>query len=253
MMRKIVYSFIAACLLTASCAKEADAPLKYGTLSITLAGDPSFDVTTKAPVKLEQSSEEAAGYTVRIYNDENVKKYEAPYSKFVPQTLRLGTYYVTAENCTEKEAEEGNGMMRLYGRSQNVTLSATKPEDAAEISCTVSNAKVAVVYDDSVAGLFDGLTTVLSKTGRTVEVPEAASGTEIWFNPSEITYTISGIFNATGNKVSLSAPLSLEAKDNIKLMVKVNLSSGQIQVPTIQVDAEIAKPEEIEEEFNPYK
>ena len=81
----------------------------YGELSVSLAGEPVVEVISKAVETLEQTDPEAGNYMVRIYDSADAEMYESVYSAFETQRLALGTYYVTAENCTESEAEEGNG------------------------------------------------------------------------------------------------------------------------------------------------
>lgn len=250
-MTNKILTAMALALMSIACTQKVDQPLQYGEISVALAGDPAIDVATKAAVEL--SAEEAAAYTVRIFDIAGTKKYESTYKAFEAQRLPLGTYYVTAESCSETSAEEGHGKMRLYGRSADLTLSTAALQQTAKVDCTVSNAKVSVAFDSSVSGRFDGLKVVFSKKDRTLEVPESAIVTETWFNPSEVSYTISGIFTATGKNVTLTGNLSLEAKDNIKLVVKVSLDNGQILVPTITVDTTIGAQEEKTEEFNPYE
>lgn len=245
-------------LVSVACSTQADEPLQYGRLSVALSGEPAVEVVSKTPETLEQTDPEAAGYMVRLYNSSDEKLYEAAFSEFQTQTLPLATYYVTAENCTEAAAEEGTGKMRLYGRSNDVTLSADNLEQTATANCTVSNAKVSVQFDASVQNRFSGLQVTLSGgTTRTapITVAQTAAGvvTETWFNPSELTYTISGTFTGSGmNKpVEITKSLTLEAKNNILLLVKVNLENGQL-TPSVTIDVELDGVNEVPEEFNPY-
>lgn len=246
-------------LMSVACVAEHDEPLRYGELSVSLSGEPEVEVLTRTPVALDPTATEAAGYMVRIYNSSDVELYRSSYADFEAQRLPLGTYYVTAENCTVDEAEEGNGKMRLYGRSNDVSLSLETLVQTAEVNCTVANAKVSVKFDESVKDRFSGLKVTLAggtTSGRILTIYETASDviTETWFNPSELTYSILGTFNAGGlqKDVNISETIELQSRNNIRLVVKVNVDNGQL-TPVLKVDTQIDDPKEVSGEFNPYK
>ena len=264
--------FIGAALIAmtpVACNTKLEIPEVYGELSVSLAGEPTVEVVSKAgeqqePTVLQPTDTEAAGYMVRIYTSDDEMKYESPYSEFKPQKLPLGTYYVTAENCTEayaESAESGKGMKRIAGQSADVTLTPDALTGNATVNCTVTNALVSVKFDASVEDRFENLKVTLTggTSSKTIEVTETATDvvTEIWFNPSELTYTITGTFTGSGmnkpvNINNSTAPITLEARNHIQLIVKVNLENGQLK-PSVTVDPEIDDPTEVNGEFNPYK
>ena len=259
-MKKFSLSLITlACTIAACNTVSIEQPAQYGKLSVALSDEPTVEHVTKAPTSLKQTDAEAENYTVRVFDSSDALKYESLYSKFEAQRLQLGTYYVTAENCTESAAEEGNGKMRLYGCSENIVLSTTQLSQTATVDCTVQNAKVSVKFDESVTGRFSNLKVTLSggtTRASAIEISETASDvvTETWFNPSELTYTISGTFTASGmsKPVNISKSVNLIARNNVLLIVKVNLENGQL-MPSITFDTQIDNTTEIPEEFNPYK
>ncbi len=260
MKMKHTYLTPLAILAVACNSLGADPELQYGEITVSL-GEPNVEVITKA--------ETPAVNTVVIYNDENAQMATGTGTK----TLPFDTYYVTAESCSAAEAENGDGTMRLYGRSADVTLDASHLSQTATVNCTVANAKVTVKFDPSVSGRFnDGngnstLKVVLkggTTANRTLTVNEkdltaGSDGSKVketWFNPSSLTYEITGTFNAGGVNKSVnlnnnSAPRALSAKDNIQILVKVSLSNGQL-VPEITVDTTLNSQETINGEFNPY-
>ena len=76
----------------------------------------------------------------------------------------------------------------------------------------------------------------------------------VWFNPCSLTYTISGTFNPSGKALTLTGTRTLATKDNISLVVKLNLDNGEISAsPTIVVDVTMKKEDSFVEEFNPYE
>jgi len=258
-MKKFILSLIPfACAVAACNTVSIEQPVQYGELSIALADEPVLEVETKAAETLDKTSEAAKDYTVRVFNSSNQQQGEdVSYYAFETMKLPLGTYYVTAENCSEADAESGNGKMRIAGQSSNVTLDVNNLSQEPTVSCGVTNAKVTVAFDSSVSGKFSNLKVVLEggterTSSLTVNETEAGVENETWFNPSTLNYTISGKFNSLDKDVSLTGSRTLEAKDNIKILVKVNLENGQLSIATIEVDDSINMEEDIEEEFNPY-
>ncbi len=253
-MKKIfLCAFGLACMAVACNSVKEDAPAQYGEISVTL-GEPDIEVVTKAAEELKPTDTEAANYTVRIFNSSDEKQYEVKYSEFTsPYKLELGTYYVTAENCTEAAAESEN-VMRLYGRSDNITLTADAISKKATVNCEVANSLVSVVFDQSVSGQFDDLKVELTGT-KTVTVAETAADveTKTWFNPQTISYKISGTFKQLNKYIELpSVQRTLEAKNYVKIVVKLNTSNGQL-LPEITVNTDIQDPTEVSGEFNPYE
>ena len=253
-MKNKILSAAALAFIAVACNQKTGQPLQYGELSVSLSGEPEVEVIAKSAQTLTQESPEAENYTVRIFDSSGSKQYEAKYNVFQTRTLPLGTYYVTAENCSQTEAENGNGRMRLYGRSEDITLSSDALSKTATVNCEVVNGKVTVVYDSSVSGRFTGLKVELTSGERTLTVNETATEveTETWFNPATVSYTISGTFNATDKPVSIAKQVTVQAKSNIRLVVKVNLSNGQL-VPNITIDTAIDDPVTEDGEFNPYE
>ena len=257
-MKRCFSGVMATLFLAVACQTEMlDQSMGYGTLDVTLSGDSSIDVVVKSQ---QLTASEAAAYNLSIFDGNGVQKYgPVEYSSFEAQILPMGTYYVTAESCTESEAESGKGNMRLAGKSADITLSPSAISQTARVECSVTNARVSVAFDESISGMFTDLKVVFSggtTPGRKVTVAETSAGvkTEVWFNPSSLTYTISGTFKPSGKVLTLNgASRTLTAKDNISLLVKLNLENGEISAsPEIVVDVDMKQEVPIEEEFNPY-
>ncbi len=247
-MKKILFcAFSLACMAVACNSVEEAAPVQYGEISVAL-GEPDVEVITRA-------EDSAADYMVRVFNSNHEMQHEVVYNQFGTCKLPLGIYYVTAENCSEAEAEsanEGKGCMRLWGRSTDVVLSVDNLSQTASVNCEVVNARVAVAFDSSVSGRFNDLKVVISGS-REVTVNETAADveTETWFYPQTISYKITGKFIQLGKDIEISGTKTLEAKNNIKLLVKLNTSNGQL-LPEIVVNTDIDDPTEVPGEFNPY-
>ena len=265
-MKKLFYMSVAMVAAIACQGVRIENPETYGLLSVALEGDtPVVEVETKATTTLTQ--EQAANYNVAVYDNAGCtgKPVVGPlkYSAFGTQKLPLGTsYYVTAESCTENEAEtyaENKGQLRYHGVSEAVTLTTSSLVQNAVVNCTIKNAKVTVafdasVFDGEVCRLSDFMVSLTTET-KTYSVPASKTDTELYFNPGDLQYVISGTFTQTGKNISTSpANITLEAKSNIKLNVKVNLDNGQIgSAPTINVEQLDDSSQIIEDApFNPY-
>ena len=257
-MKRCFSGVMATLLMAVACQTEKmDSLHEYGILDVAISNDRSFDVVVKSQVTL--SGADAADYNISIFTDSDVLKYgPVDYRDFKSQILPLGTYYVTAESCTPKEAEVGNGQMRMAGTSADVVLTPSAISQTAKVECYVANAKFVVEYDSSISGMFEDLKVEVSggtTSGRKVVFGETQAGqqTEAWFNPSTITYTISGKFIPTGNDMTITDSRVLAAKDDVLLLVKLNLDNGEISAcPEIVVDVTMNEQVTVEKEFNPY-
>lgn len=254
-MKKLILSLIPLAWAAVACnTVSIEEPARYGQLSVALADEPVIEVQTKSGTALDKGTDAAKEYDVSVFNSSDEKQGETvTFYDFETQTLPFGTYYVTAENCTEEEAEVGNGKMRLAGRSEDVALSLENLSGTASVECAVTNAKVAVEFDSSVSEKFTDLKvkltggTTTDRQDKGITIEESREVIETWFNPSTLSYTISatGVQAVTGTK-------DLDAKDNIKILVKVNQQTGTLTVSAVSVDESINEGGQITGSFNPY-
>lgn len=275
-MKKTFLYMIAAALTAVSCNEiRIEEPVKYGTLSISLAGEPSVDVVTKTDGAL--SSEQAAGYNIAVYNNAvctgspvfGPKTYSSLGSE--PIVLAEGYYYVWAESCSSSDAErdnEGNGCVRLEGKSETaVQVKAGLAADAS-VTCYVANAKISVTFDDSVAGHFvDG--TLKVKLSRENPFRESSASydkgapnkgnEDFWFNSgSVVKYEISGTSVLTQETVKKSGTIqgtgennALASKDYIIINVKASTTSGVLKLESMFEGTNIGQSN-VDAPFNPY-
>ena len=265
-MKKTFLYMIAAALTAVSCNEiRIEEPVKYGTLSISLAGEPSVDVVTKTDGAL--SSEQAAGYNIAVYNNAGCtgspvfgpKKYSSLGSE--PIVLAEGNYYVWAESCDTSDAESGNGCIRLEGKSeQAVQVKAGFAADAS-VTCYVANAKISVTFDASVDDKFGGneltVTFIGSDPERTVTATKDSKG-PFWFNAGQIVkYTISDVNFTYVSDCSIKIdkdknPVALAPKDNFELKISVSESADGTLSLTPSVNKTVEKAPDITAGFNPY-
>ena len=248
-MKKIFHLAIIAAL-AAGC-QTLDIHQSMGSLSVSL--EPEVNVEVKAC-----DENDTDNYTVSVTSASAVSglPYKSAFKDFKPLSLPMGKYTVSAENCTADEAVSGYGHKRLFG-SKDVTLSYDHPEQNVNLNCVLVNSLISIIFDSSVTGVFDDLkVTVKSGTGtetRSVEIKEGDAVREAWFNPADISWTISGVSKATKKPVSQEGNKTLAARQNLKITVKVTYTDGMISgTPDISIDSKISKLEENKNDINPY-
>lgn len=247
-MKKVFHLAIIAALAVGC--RTLDMYQAMGTLSVSL--EPEVNVQVKAC-----DENDTPNYTVSVTSPSDVSglPYQSAFKDFKPLDLPMGPYTVSAENCTADEAVSGYGRKRLFG-TKDVTLSYEKPNQTVNLDCILVNSLISIIFDPSVTGVFNDLkVTVKSGTGtetRSVEIKEGDAVREAWFNPAAISWTISGVSKATGKTVSQEGNRTLEARQNLKITVKVTYSDGLISVtPGISID-KISELKENKNDINPY-
>ena len=244
-MKKIFHLAIIA-VLAAGC-QTLDIHQSMGSLSVSL--EPEVNVEVKAC-----DENDTDNYTVSVTSASAVSglPYKSAFKDFKPLSLPMGTYTVSAENCTADEAVSGYGHKRLFG-TKDVTLSYENPNQNVNLDCVLVNSLISIIFDPSVAGVFNGLKVTVKSGTRSVEIKEGDKVSEAWFNPAAISWTISGVSKATGKTVSQEGNRTLEARQNLKITVKVTYTDGMISVtPGISIDSNILESTENKNDINPY-
>ena len=251
-MKKLLYiSFFAA--LLCSCERKSDDGPGMGSIDVHLAAD----VPTRAVVEL--TPEQAADYNIAVFNANTGVQQGSTmkYAAYTPVYVRLNNfYYVTAESCTASEAEDGMGKVRYAGKSANTFLTSENFLHVATVECSVANARVTVTFDESILNQFTDLKVSLStdaNASRVIEVPESSESVSMYFNPSKLTYTITGTFIALDKPMTFTRSRTLAAKNNVKLLVKLEASNAVVVIPQITVDDTFDEETSIDCGINPYK
>ena len=246
-MKKVFHLAIIAAL-AAGC-QTLDIHQSMGSLSVSL--EPEVNVEVKAC-----DENDTDNYTVSVTSASAVSglPYKSAFKDFKPLSLPMGTYTVSAENCTAAEAVSGYGHKRLLG-TKDVILSYENPNQTVNLDCVLVNSLISIIFDSSVAGVFDDLKVTVQSGTRSVVIKEGDKVSEAWFNPGAISWTISGGSKATGKTVSQEGEgnRTLEARQNLKITVKVTYSDGMISgSPVINIDSNISKLDENKNDINPY-
>ena len=245
-MKKVFHLAIIAAL-AAGC-QTLDIHQSMGSLSVSL--EPEVNVEVKA---CEENYKD--NYIVSVTSASSVSglPYQSAFKDFKPLSLPMGTYTVSAENCTAAEAVSGYGHKRLFG-TKDVTLSYENPNQTVNLDCVLVNSLISIIFDSSVTGVFNDLKVTVQSGTRSVVIKEGDKVSEAWFNPGAISWTISGVSKATGKTVSQEGKRTLDARQNLKITVKVTYSDGLISgSPVINIDSNISKLDENKKiDINPY-
>ena len=231
-------NFILFLLLLVACSNDIDMPTgvsstdaedQMGRVDITLTGESQTRATTTVITK-----EEADNFLITIYKGSDVYRQTARL-KDVNTKLSAGYgYKVFAESCSEEEAistNDGWGQRRYSGISASFAVKAGKTTPVS-VGCSVANAGVEVVFDESVPAYFTTSYNVTIEEGdRRIVFDEFTGGTQVngminqgdiaYFNLDEeghhtVTYTITAVGPKTLTKTG-TLELSKAKISRIKL------------------------------------
>ena len=169
-----VFSMLLLISLFGACSEnipDIEKPDEWGTLEVAL------DAATRATSTVI-SKEEADNYWVTIYKGQDISR-ETTRLKDLNTRLSAGYgYTVKAENCLEAEAEAANngwGQRRFLGVSPSFAI---KPGETTKVGvgCTVANAGVEIVFDETILEHFTISYRVTITEGERVVVFDEATG-----------------------------------------------------------------------------
>jgi len=152
MKTKIQYiMLLAVTALLAGCQSEQDpfsASSDKGSFTLSLN---TGALVVKTETRTTLNSTQAANYNITFYQN-NIKQWSKKYSTLGAQDYvqSVGTSYsVSAESCTEAEAETGWGCPRYYGRSESFEIVASATPTPVSVTCEPMNGGLCVEFDKS--------------------------------------------------------------------------------------------------------
>ena len=229
-------------LAASACNKVVMAPQQMGTVTLSLASDVEAVVGTKADNTVDYDAflVKIAGETLvgNPFGQEYVYS-EIPAEMLIP----FGSYFFSADSCTSVEAETSNdgfGCVRYAGSTQQTDIISTETV-GIEIECSMANAKVTLVFDDSFLEDFTAPKAELKMGSREIELPDPATAAAkvSYFNIGQenlLSYTIYG--NINGRDLSYTNAISLAPAKWAKIVIKSN-HNGQIGGPDIIIDSNL--------------
>lgn len=261
-MKKIII-FAAALAAMTACNKsvlETATPSEgFGYINLGISADAEM-VVTKAPTTL--TPEQLTNYTVTLKQGETTKwtkKYSAITSD--DWTVPAGTYTVEVENLTVTEAyantnSNSKGQLRLAGSSPVTTVVAGKTATCT-VPCTVANAKVTFITDDSFNIAFESPSVSVSQTTRTVDMGTPASAhnaeniTAAFFEAGTAKWTLTATLKGETESKTYSKDITLTAGKWSQVTFSTTNTNGTISL-TVTVD-ETMTTVEVPESIDPLK
>ena len=179
---------------------------QMGNIELTLTGEYETRATTTVITK-----EEADNFLITIYKGSDVYRQTARLKDMNTKLSAGYGYKVFAESCSEEEAittNDGWGQRRYSGLSTSFSVKAGKTTPVS-VGCSVANAGVEVVFDESVPAYFTTSYDITIQEGdRRIVFDYITGGTQVdglinqgdvaYFNLDEeghhtVTYTITAV------------------------------------------------------------
>lgn len=168
-------------------------------------------------------------------------------------------YLLTAESCTEAEAEsanEGWGQARVSGKQ---TFAVAEHESkTVTVNCGLTTSSVNVEFSDFVTSMFTTYSINLyavDATNRTITFNESNySSNTAYFNVGESGRELAYTVNLPSPYKPYSGTLTLEPAKNYNLSVKIqNEGTGTTATLSIKVDGTFFEEQILPEKINPYE
>ncbi len=186
-MRKAFLYIIVAIALATSCSVDVMESTDMGSISLALYSDVEVVADTKADAAFDCSDFLIDIYGTTYYDGRNYASKQYVYGS-MPDTVRIpfGYYRVSAQNCTEVQAEEGFGEVRYFGESRQVDVLSYSLVPVT-VACKMANGKASMTFDGSFLEDFDDITVDFSLGSRTVTLTseQANASTQVYFNVPE--------------------------------------------------------------------
>lgn len=152
----------------------------------------------------------------------------------------LNPYTVSAQNVSVLQAEttpDEWGQIR-YSGSTDVLVNRIDQPTEANVHCTVANAQMSVVFDNTVLNYFSDCSVVLTTAGgrRLVFTPANARTALAYLTAGEtVNYEFSGRFNITDEEGSVPRSLILEPAMHYVVNVAMGNTTGNMGQPQINL------------------
>ena len=165
-----------------------------------------------------------------------------------PVRVPYGLYTVSAESCSPEDAHSfnsGYGCVRFFGMTEDVqVMTPAAAPTPVQVSCTMANAKVSVLFDEGFLSDFTSVSASLKMGERSVSVTsENSSLVQSYFNVgpagSAVEYTVYG--NVDDNTLKYTGTIYLLPAKHAKLVFKSNHNG--VLGPQVTVDGEMGTNE----------
>lgn len=258
MNKKILYILFLTGLLSFSSCSNDNSPVlsnETGEIRFSLVDTTEVEITTRASLNLDVNE-----FNVSLSRGDTPIFTNRKYKDIAGTSMSCSVasdYLLTAENCTEAEAESKNsnwGQPRVYGE-QTFAVAANETKTVI-VNCGLANSSVSVDFSDYIVSSFDNYSIDIYAT-------DANSRT---FKFDETNYKFkTAYFNVSGTRelsytVTLPSPyqpytdtFSMEPSKSYKFSVKIEGDSANSTVTLgITVDGTLLEEIVLTENINPY-
>lgn len=260
MHKQILYILSLMGLLSfAACTNEENPLLseETGEIRFSVVDTTEVEITTKATLKFDVNE-----FNVSLSRgNESIfsnRKYKDIAGSSIPCSVSPD-YVLTAESCTEAEAESANqgwGQARATGKESFAV--AANESKTVTVSCGLANSSVSVDFSDYITSMYTSYSIELhatDATSRTFTFDKSNyTFKTTYFNVSESKRELAYTVTLPSFEKPYTGTLTLEPSKSYKLSVKVK-GEGTNATVTLNVTADGTLLEEITltEKINPYQ
>ena len=259
MHKQILYIFSLTGLLSfAACTNEESPVLsnETGEIRFSVVDTTGVEIATRASLNFDVNE-----FRVSLNRGETPIFSNRKYGDIAGTTFTCSAspdYLLTAESCTESEAEsvnQGWGQVRISGK-QAFAIAADESKDIT-VNCGVANSSVNVKFSDFVTNMFTTYSIELhaaDATERTFTFNETNySYRTAYFNVNEFGRELSYTVNLPSPYNPYSGTLAIEPSKNYQLSVKVEGDTTDTTVTlSVTVDGTLLEEIILPEKINPY-
>lgn len=255
MNKQILYLFSLMGLLSfAACTNEEEPALSdgMGEIRFSVVDTTAVEITTKASLDFDVNK-----FKVSLsHGDDPASTWI--YGDIAGTTITRSAgsgYLLTAENCTEAEAESANngwGQARVYGE-KTFDIVANETTDVT-VSCGLANSSVEVEFSDYITSTFNEYSITIDPDGRNLTFDERNHGFKTaYFNVDESQKLMYAVTLPYFEK-PYTGTLTLEPSKSHKLSVKKEGDdTGTTVTLSITVNGELLDEIILPEKINPYQ
>lgn len=260
MYKQILYILPLMGLLSfAACANEENLLLseKTGEIRFSVVDTTEVEITTKATLKFDVNE-----FNVSLSRGNESIFSNRKYKDIAGSVMTCFVspdYVLTAESCTEAEAESANqgwGQARATGKESFAV--AANESKTVTVSCGLANSSVSVDFSDYITSMYTSYSIELhatDATSRTFTFDKSNyTFKTAYFNVSESKRELAYTVTLPSFEKPYTGTLTLEPSKSYKLSVKVK-GEGTNATVTLNVTADGTLLEEITltEKINPYQ
>ena len=220
-MKKFFVCALAALSFTACVNEDGLLSESKGYINLNVNTEESVNVTRGTV------SSTATDWYVKVNSDDAITVAALASKAYTAKTNNTLTAYNYANMDAALTANDGRGAAYWTGTSSAFDIIAGQTANV-EVNCgKAQNAAFAVVFNETFTNVAAEGYKVTAVSGTRSLVFNATNTSEVYFNPAEITYTITATVN--GKTVNVSKDITLAAGTKTTLTVKAN-TNGTISL-----------------------